>query len=51
MEHILLGRSVEDEGEPEGHSKGEGTFVSLSTSDGDLAGELDAWDGVERLVD
>lgn len=50
----VMGRSVEDEGE--GH-KGDGTFVSLSNSDGDMAGEnagLDAWNGVcgvERLGD
>jgi len=47
VEHIL---SVEDEGEPEGH-KGDGIFVSLSNSDGDMAGELDGICGVERLVD
>lgn len=44
VEHILLGRSVDDEGEG---LMGEGIFVSSD-------GELGAWnriDGVERLVD
>ena len=53
MEHILLGRLVEDEGEPEEHER-DGIFVSLSNSDGDMAGELDGWNricGLERLVD
>jgi hypothetical protein len=49
-----MGRSVEDEGE---EHEGDGIFVPLSNSDGDMAGEnagLDAWkgiSGVERLVD
>ena len=48
-----MGRSVEDEGE---EYKGDETFLSLSNSDGDIAGEnvgLDVWNGicgVERLV-
>ena len=42
-----MGRSVEDEGE--GHD-GDGTFVSLSNSDADMAGENVGF-GVERLVD
>ena len=41
VEHILLGRSGEDEDEPERH-EGEGIFVSLSNSGGDLAGESGA---------
>jgi len=50
VEHILLGRPVEDEGESEGHKEDE-TFVSSSNSDGDMAGELDGICGVERLGD
>ena len=42
-----MGRSVEDEGEAH---KGDGTFVSLSNSDADMAGENVKF-GVERLVD
>lgn len=49
VEHILLGRPVEDEGESEGH-KGDETFVSSSNS-GDMAGELDGICGDERLGD
>ena len=37
-----------DEDEPEGH-EGDGIFVSLSNSDGDMVGELDGTCGVERL--
>ena len=48
MEHILLGRPVEDEGESEGH-KGDEIFVSSSNSDGDMAGKLDGICGVKRL--
>jgi hypothetical protein len=50
VEHILLGRPVEDEGESEGH-KGDDIFVSSSNSDatGDMAGELDEICGVEGL--
>ena len=41
---------MEDEDEPEGH-KEDGIFVSLSNSDGGMAGEWNGICGDERLVD